>query len=81
MGASIIWAHFELFGDARISKAVFVDQAPLQVRPSVAHCRLPVAACRQLPPRPVDVSTSNAGCGMFASWSFMLRKKHHGVAS
>lgn len=32
MGASIIWAHFELFGDSRISKAVFVDQVPLQNR-------------------------------------------------
>mmetsp|Transcript_7263 Transcript_7263/g.21433 ORF Transcript_7263/g.21433 Transcript_7263/m.21433 type:complete len:291 (-) Transcript_7263:364-1236(-) len=30
MGSSIIWSHFELFGDARISKAVFVDQTPLQ---------------------------------------------------
>jgi len=31
MGASIIWSYFELFGeDGRISKAVFVDQAPLQ---------------------------------------------------
>lgn len=30
MGASVIWAHFELFGDSRISKAVFVDQVPLQ---------------------------------------------------
>lgn len=33
MGSSIIWSHLELFGDARISKAVFVDQTPLQV-----HC-------------------------------------------
>ena len=31
MGASVIWSHLELFGDARISKAVFVDQVPLQV--------------------------------------------------
>lgn len=31
MGASIIWSYVELFGDARVSKAVFVDQAPLQV--------------------------------------------------
>ena len=31
MGAAIIWSYFELFGeDGRISKAVFVDQAPLQ---------------------------------------------------
>ena len=35
MGAAVIWAHLELFGDARIGKCVFVDQAPLQVR-----CRL-----------------------------------------
>lgn len=32
MGASVIWAHMELFGDARIGKCVFVDQVPLQVR-------------------------------------------------
>lgn len=32
MGAAVIWAHLELFGDARIGKCVFVDQAPLQVR-------------------------------------------------
>jgi len=32
MGASCIWSYLELFGDARVSKAVFVDQVPLQVR-------------------------------------------------
>ena len=33
MGASIIWAYFELFGqDALIAKAIFVDQTPLQVQ-------------------------------------------------
>jgi len=31
MGAAVIWSYLELFGDARIAKAVFVDQAPLQV--------------------------------------------------
>lgn len=31
MGAAVIWSYFELFGSARVSKAVFVDQAPLQV--------------------------------------------------
>jgi pimeloyl-ACP methyl ester carboxylesterase len=36
MGAAVIWAHLELFGDARIGKCVFVDQAPLQVQ-SVQH--------------------------------------------
>jgi hypothetical protein len=30
MGAAVIWSYLELFGDARIAKAVFVDQAPLQ---------------------------------------------------
>jgi pimeloyl-ACP methyl ester carboxylesterase len=37
MGAAVIWAHLELFGDARIGKCVFVDQAPLQVR-----CKRPI---------------------------------------
>eukprot|EP00803_Ostreobium_quekettii_P007367 evm.model.scf_89.4 EVM.evm.TU.scf_89.4 scf_89:8566-11639(+) len=32
MGASIIWSYFELFDPGRVSKAVFVDQAPLQNR-------------------------------------------------
>lgn len=32
MGASTIWSYTELFGDHRLAKAVFVDQAPLQVR-------------------------------------------------
>ena len=32
MGAAVIWSYLELFGDARIAKAVFVDQAPLQAR-------------------------------------------------
>ena len=32
MGAAVIWSHLELYGDVRVSKAVFVDQAPLQVR-------------------------------------------------
>ncbi|KAL3147128.1 hypothetical protein ABBQ38_015085 [Trebouxia sp. C0009 RCD-2024] len=30
MGASTIWSYTELFGDHRLAKAVFVDQAPLQ---------------------------------------------------
>lgn len=30
MGAAILWSYFELFGNDRISQAVFVDQAPLQ---------------------------------------------------
>ena len=30
MGAAVIWSYFELFGKNRISKAAFVDQAPLQ---------------------------------------------------
>lgn len=33
MGAAVVWSYFELFGcssHSRISKAVFVDQAPLQ---------------------------------------------------
>lgn len=30
MGASIIWCYFDMFGNDKISKAVFVDQAPLQ---------------------------------------------------
>ncbi len=32
MGASTIWSYIELFGDDRIARAVFVDQAPLQVQ-------------------------------------------------
>lgn len=32
MGASTIWSYIELFGDHRLARAVFVDQAPLQVR-------------------------------------------------
>lgn len=35
MGASTIWSYIELFGEDRIARAVFVDQAPLQV-----HIRL-----------------------------------------
>ena len=31
MGASTIWSYIELFGEERIARAVFVDQAPLQV--------------------------------------------------
>lgn len=31
MGASTIWSYIELFGNHRLAKAVFVDQAPLQV--------------------------------------------------
>ena len=31
MGASIIWSYIELFGEQRLAKAIFVDQAPLQV--------------------------------------------------
>ena len=38
MGAAVIWAHLELFGDARIGKCVFVDQAPLQVCHLWRHC-------------------------------------------
>ena len=30
MGSSVIWAYIELFGHDRLSKGVFVDQAPLQ---------------------------------------------------
>jgi len=30
MGASILWGYYQLFGDDRISKMVFVDQAPAQ---------------------------------------------------
>ncbi|DBA84639.1 TPA: hypothetical protein ACH3X1_006002 [Trebouxia sp. C0004] len=30
MGASTIWSYIELFGEDRIARAVFVDQAPLQ---------------------------------------------------
>ncbi|DBB18923.1 TPA: hypothetical protein ACH3X3_000501 [Trebouxia sp. C0006] len=30
MGASTIWSYLELFGEDRIARAVFVDQAPLQ---------------------------------------------------
>lgn len=30
MGASVIWSHFELFGDAYISRMVLVDQSPRQ---------------------------------------------------
>lgn len=30
MGASTIWSYIELFGNLRLAKAVFVDQAPLQ---------------------------------------------------
>ena len=32
MGASTIWSYIELFGEDRIARAVFVDQAPLQVQ-------------------------------------------------
>lgn len=32
MGAAVIWSYVELFGGDRLGKAVFVDQAPLQVR-------------------------------------------------
>ena len=32
MGASTIWSYIELFGHLRLAKAVFVDQAPLQVK-------------------------------------------------
>jgi len=32
MGASTIWSYLELFGEDRIARAVFVDQAPLQVQ-------------------------------------------------
>ena len=39
MGAAVIWSYLELFGDARIAKAVFVDQAPLQVRARVGRVR------------------------------------------
>jgi pimeloyl-ACP methyl ester carboxylesterase len=31
MGAAVIWSYVELFGVERLGKAVFVDQAPLQV--------------------------------------------------
>ncbi|EFN51577.1 hypothetical protein CHLNCDRAFT_140070 [Chlorella variabilis] len=30
MGAAVIWCYIELFGEARLKQAVFVDQAPLQ---------------------------------------------------
>ena len=39
MGAAVIWSYLELFGDARIAKAVFVDQAPLQVRMKSSRVR------------------------------------------
>lgn len=29
-GCSVIWSYMELFGYERLSKAIFVDQAPLQ---------------------------------------------------
>ena len=32
MGCAIIWSYLELFGDAKVKAAVFVDQAPLQNR-------------------------------------------------
>lgn len=32
MGASTIWSYIELFGEVGIARAVFVDQAPLQVQ-------------------------------------------------
>lgn len=35
MGASTIWSYIELFGEDCIARAVFVDQAPLQVQ--IAH--------------------------------------------
>lgn len=44
MGAAVIWAHLELFGDARIAKCVFVDQAPLQVQCIKASGLLTIAA-------------------------------------
>ena len=31
MGCAVIWSYIELFGEERLSQAVFVDQAPLQV--------------------------------------------------
>lgn len=33
MGCAVIWAYIELFGEDRLARAVFVDQAPLQVGP------------------------------------------------
>jgi non-heme chloroperoxidase len=30
MGAAIIWSYFELYAGARVARAAFVDQAPLQ---------------------------------------------------
>ena len=38
MGASTIWSYIELFGNLRLAKAVFVDQAPLQVTVSTWQC-------------------------------------------
>jgi len=32
LGCAIIWSYFELFGADRLSKCIFVDQAPLQYR-------------------------------------------------
>lgn len=32
MGCAVIWSYIELFGEERLAKAVFVDQAPLQNR-------------------------------------------------
>lgn len=29
-GCSVIWSYIELFGEERLQRAVFVDQAPLQ---------------------------------------------------
>ena len=45
MGAAVIWSYLELFSDARIARACFVDQAPLQVRDIKIHrlLHLPVA--------------------------------------
>jgi hypothetical protein len=31
MGAAVIWSYIELYRTSRLSGAVFVDQAPLQV--------------------------------------------------
>ena len=38
MGASTIWSYTELFGNHRLAKAVFVDQAPLQVKLVFLQC-------------------------------------------
>ncbi len=45
MGASTIWSYIELFGEDRIARAVFVDQAPLQVQMRL-QCYTELASCR-----------------------------------